>query len=82
MTVSRPRAVFDHLVRVDLARRRSAAGRTNVLRLQSLLSLLDIELDLVTLGERLEAFPRDCRVMHEDVVSTLLGDESVAPCRR
>src|SRR5918998_366243 len=61
---------------------RSQRGRSDgadVLRLQALGALRDVELDLLVLGERLEAGAGDAAVVHEDVaVTAVLRDEAEA----
>src|SRR3954453_12118317 len=49
----------------------------NVRRLQALVALHDLELDLLTLGQRPIALGLDGGVMHEDIVATFTGDEPV-----
>ncbi len=50
----------------------------HICRLESLRTLDDIEFDLITLGQRLEAIALDCRKMHEYVFSAVLLDETKA----
>src|SRR5262245_15290354 len=56
--------------------RRGADGPANVRGLQTLRSAGDVELDPVTLGQRLEAFLLDRREMHEHVFPAILRDET------
>src|SRR5215217_4582664 len=59
------------------ALRRSSGTRSvdldDVLGRRALLALHDRELDLVALGEGLEAVPLDRRVVHEAVLAAVLG---------
>src|SRR3954453_6483205 len=50
----------------------------NVRRLQALVALHDLELDLLALGQRPVALRLDGGVMHEDIVAVLPGDEAEA----
>src|SRR5213076_2924482 len=52
--------------------------RLNVRRLQALVALHDLELDLLTLGQRLIAFPCNRREVDEDVFAAFALDEAVA----
>src|SRR5688572_7703901 len=55
----------------------SAAQLDDVLRRRALLALHDIELNPLTLGERLEAAPLNGRMMDEAILLTILaGDEA------
>ncbi len=45
--------------------------------MESLRARLDLELDLLTLGERLEPIHRDRGEVHEHVLAPLLLDEAV-----
>src|SRR4051794_4168824 len=44
---------------------------------ESLCARLDLELDLLTLGERLEPIHRDRGEVHEDIFAPLLLDEAI-----
>src|SRR5688572_19434249 len=58
---------------------RLAAQLDDVLRGRALSALHHVELDLVTLGQGLEALSRDRRVMNEAILlSTLRSDEAEA----
>ena len=46
--------------------------RANVARLQAFLTLGDVELDDLTLGERLETGSQDSAVVHENILAGLL----------
>src|SRR5580765_1832214 len=48
----------------------------DVAGLQALRPLHDLELDPLSLGERLEALTTDCGEVHEHVLATLLRDET------
>jgi hypothetical protein len=48
-----------------------------VLSLKALRTLDDVELDLVTLVERLKAFRLDCGMVHEDVTPGSTADKAV-----
>src|SRR5512133_1543939 len=52
--------------------------RLHVRRLQALIALHDVELDLLTLGQRLVAFPCNRREVDEDVFAAFALDEAVA----
>src|SRR6266498_258873 len=52
--------------------------RLDVRSLQALVALHDLELDLLTLGQRLVAFPCNRREVDEDVLAALALDEAVA----
>src|ERR671934_2216809 len=52
--------------------------RLDVRRLQALVALHDLELDLLTLGQRLVAFPCNRREVDEDVFAAFALDEAVA----
>src|SRR5205807_8093553 len=53
-------------------------ARLDVRCLQALVALHDLELDLLTLGQRLVAFPCNRREVDEDVLAALALDEAVA----
>src|SRR5690606_31063558 len=55
----------------------SRSGADDVRRLDTLLGLLDLELDLFAFGEGAEPIPDDGRVMDEHVVALVLPNESV-----
>ena len=57
---------------------REALERNDVRRLQALLALHDLELDLLTLGQRLVAVGLDRAEVDEDVLTLVALDESVA----
>ena len=54
-----------------------SSGLPNVRGLEPLRALGHFELDLVALGQALEALGLNGVEMHEDVLATLLGDEAV-----
>jgi hypothetical protein len=56
----------------------SALYRLHIGRLRALLTLGHLELDLLALGERLEAISRDAGEVDEDVLSSFARDEAVA----
>jgi hypothetical protein len=57
----------------------SSLLRNDVDRFGALLALARLELDLGTLGQRLEAVARDVRVMYEEILAAVLGgDEAVS----
>src|SRR5207248_8117812 len=53
-------------------------ARLDVRSLQALVALHDLELDLLTLGQRLVAFPCNRREVDEDVLPALALDEAIA----
>src|SRR4029078_4721740 len=57
---------------------REALERNDVRRLQALLALHDLELDLLTLGQRLVALGLNRAEVNEDVLALTPLDESVA----
>ena len=57
---------------------KSLAHPLNIGGVQSLGARLDLELHLLSLGERLESFHADGGEMHKDVLSPLLLDEAVS----
>src|SRR4026209_895292 len=57
---------------------RKGLDRLHVRRLQALIALHDVELDLLTLGQRLVAFPCNRREVDEDVFAAFALDEAVA----
>src|SRR5690348_3838743 len=58
---------------------RLARDLRHVLGGRTLLSLHDLELDEVTLGERLEAVPLDRRVMNETILLSILRRDEAKP---
>jgi hypothetical protein len=61
-----------------LVPKEEALERNDVRRLQALLALHDLELDLLTLGQRLVAVGLDRTEVDEDVLALSALDESVA----
>src|SRR6187549_4219272 len=52
--------------------------RLHVRRLQALIALHDVELDLLTLGQRLVAFPCNRREVDKDVFAAFALDKAIA----
>src|SRR6266576_6034550 len=78
-----PQSLDDLAVELDLlfflGYYASSLLRNDVDRLGALLALARLELDLGTLGQRLEAVAGDVRVMHEEILAAVLGgDEAVS----
>src|SRR5665213_375212 len=66
------------LIRLTLATYTRDLHSLNVRRVESLLARLNLELDFLSLDERLESIHRDGGEVHEDIFATLLFDEAEA----